>query len=130
MRKIEIVVPVAEVALPDEDVETGGLVPPPACKFKEPTLDLRVARIDEVRAMMRRGMEYAEAVTLQAGYFGGESRMVMDVARDCSNSDGYLVILRRPLFPRRAPPSGPRCYARRRRHQKFGRWHSSTVPTV
>ena len=76
MRKIEIV-PVAEVALPDEDVETGGLVPPPACKFKEPTLDLRAVRIDEVRAMMRRGMEYAEAVTLQAGYFGGESRMVM-----------------------------------------------------
>ena len=76
MRKIEIV-PVAEVALPDEDVETGGLVPPPACKFKEPTLDLRAARIDEVRAMMRRGVEYAEAATLQAGYFGGESRMVM-----------------------------------------------------
>ncbi|KAK7242587.1 hypothetical protein SO694_00016025 [Aureococcus anophagefferens] len=84
MRKIEIV-PVAEVALPDEDVETGGLVPPPACTFKEPTLDLRAARIDEVRAMMRRGMEYAEAVTLHAGYFGGESRMV--VAADRSRYD-------------------------------------------
>jgi len=67
------VAPVAEVA-EATDIEAGV---PPACPFKEATLDLRDARILELRSMMRRGAEYAQAAVLRAGYFGGESRLAI-----------------------------------------------------
>ena len=40
------------------DIETGQGVPP-ACPFKEATLELRDSRILELRSMMHRGAEYA-----------------------------------------------------------------------
>ena len=46
---------------------------PPACPFKEATLELRDSRILELRSMMHRGAEYAEAAVLRAGYFGGRA---------------------------------------------------------
>ena len=58
------------------DIETGQGVPP-ACPFKEATLELRDSRILELRSMMHRGAEYAEAAVLRAGYFGGESRLAI-----------------------------------------------------
>ncbi|KAH8060197.1 hypothetical protein JL722_5160 [Aureococcus anophagefferens] len=71
-RKI-VLVPVAELAPLDEDVETGGIdedvetggiVAPPACKFKEPTLDLRAARIDETpRAKALEQLGYVRKIT-------------------------------------------------------------------
>ena len=70
-------VQVAPVAVAEAtDIETGQGVPP-ACPFKEATLELRDSRILELRSMMHRGAEYAEAAVLRAGYFGGESRLAI-----------------------------------------------------
>ena len=70
-------VQVAPVAVAEAtDIETGQGVPP-ACPFKEATLELRDSRILELRSMMHRGAEYAQAAVLRAGYFGGESRLAI-----------------------------------------------------
>ena len=73
--KVEPLPAVAEVAL---DIESGL---PPACPFKEVTLDVACSdsRILELRSMCRRGQEYAIATVLRSGVQGGESPMAMNI---------------------------------------------------